>query len=534
MPMIGTIELVLGLLLAVAALAVLARKLQIAYPILFVIGGLLLGFIPGLPALHLDPQLVFVLFLPPLLYPAAFFTPWRDFRANLGPILRLAIGLVLLSTVVVAWFAHRFIGMPLAAGFVLGAIISPPDAVAATAITQGLRVPRRIVTILDGESLVNDATSFTAYRFAVAAVMTGAFSLGAASGKFVAVVIGGIIVGLAAGWVVAFVQRRLDDPPVQTTLSLLTPYATYLLAERLQASGVLAVVVAGLYVGWRAPEVLTSRMRLVAYSVWGMVVFLLNGFIFILIGLELPEVVHGFSGRSLAQAIGLSALVVVLLILVRIIWFFSSTGIAKLLRHDSRCRLPRPTWRHLVLLSWAGMRGVDSLAAALALPFVTKSGNPFPERSLIVFITFSVILGTLVLQGLSLSPLIRWLKIVDDRSLEEEERQARLKANQAALARLTEMAQAGAVDEGVLSRLRAEYEDRIHQLTGHEDGEAHEKLSLYSSDYEKLSKEILAEERKTILHLRNERVINDHVLRRIQRDLDLAEARLEREGELGI
>jgi monovalent cation/hydrogen antiporter len=530
--MIGTIELVLGLLLAVAGLAVLARKLQIAYPILFVIGGLVLGFIPGLPALHLNPQLVFVLFLPPLLYPAAFITPWRDFHANLGPILRLAIGLVLLSTVAVAWFAHRYIGLPLAAGFVLGAIISPPDAVAATAITQGLRVPRRIVAVLDGESLVNDATSFTTYRFAVAAVMTGAFSLAGASLNFVLAVIGGIIVGLAMGWVVSSIQRRLDDPPVQTTLSLLTPYATYLLAERMHASGVLAVVVTGLYVGWRAPEVLTARMRLVAFSVWNMVVFILNGLIFILIGLQLPEVVHSIAGHSLAEAIWASALVVLLLVLVRIAWFFSSTVVARLMKHDSRCRNPRPGWRQLVLLSWAGMRGVDSLAAALALPFVTQNGAPFPERGLIVFITFGVILGTLVLQGLSLSPLISWLKIVDDRSLEEEERQARLKANQAALAKLTEVARTRSLDGAMLARLRAEYEDRIQQLSGpEEEGDGHKKFSLYSMEYEQLSREILGEERKTILHLRNERVINDHVLRRIQRDLDLAEARLESDGD---
>jgi CPA1 family monovalent cation:H+ antiporter len=528
--MIRTIELVLGLLLAVAGLAVLARKLQIAYPVLFVIGGLLLGFVPGLPPLHLNPELVFVLFLPPLLYPAAFFTPWRDFRANLGPILRLAIGLVLLTTVAVAWFAHRFIGLPLAAGFVLGAIIAPPDAIAATAITQGLRVPRRIITILDGESLVNDATSFTAYRFAVAAVLTGAFSIAGASVKFVMVVIGGIIAGLVMGWVVASIHRRLDDPPVQTTLSLLTPYITYLAAERAHVSGVLAVVVTGLYMGWRVPEVLTARMRLVGYSVWSMVVFILNGFIFILIGLQLPEVVHDLSGHSLGEAIEMSAWVVTLLIVVRIIWFFSSTFVARLIKQDSRCHLPRPTWRHLVLLSWAGMRGVDSLAAALALPFVTQNGKPFPERGLIVFITFSAILGTLVLQGLSLSPLIRWLEIVDDRSLEEEERQARLKANQAALARLAEIARSRPVDEGVHTRLRAEYEDRVQQLAAHDEGTDHQKLSLYSAEYEELSKEILREERKTILHLRNERVINDNVLRRIQRDIDLAEARLEREG----
>jgi CPA1 family monovalent cation:H+ antiporter len=529
--MIGTIELVVGLLLAVAGLAVLARKLQLPYPILFVVGGLLLGFVPHLPTLHLNPNLIFVLFLPPLLYPAGFFTSWRDFHANLGPILRLAIGLVLLTTVAVAWFAHQFIGLPLAAGFVLGAIISPPDAIAATAITQTLRVPRRIVTILDGESLVNDATSFTTYRFAVVAAMTGAFSLTSASERFLIAVVGGVVVGLAVGWVVASVQRRLDDPPVQTTISLLTPYVTYLTAEALQSSGVLAVVVVGLYIGWRSPEVLTSRMRLIALSVWGMVVFLLNGFIFILIGLQLPEVVRQLNGHSLGQAIWFSFLVVTLITLVRILWFFSSTVVARILRHDSRCRQPRPTWRHLTLLSWAGMRGVDSLAAALALPFVTQTGGPFPERGLIVFLTFGVILGTLVLQGLTLSPLIRWLKIVDDRSQEEEERRARLEANQAALATLSKIAGHRRLDKGLVERLRAEYEDRIQQLTGHEGDDGARKLTLYSADYEALSKEILDEERRTILRLRNERVINDTVLRRIQRDLDLAEARLAREGE---
>jgi monovalent cation/hydrogen antiporter len=529
--MIGTIELVLGLLLVVAGLAVLARKLQVPYPILFVIGGLLLGFVPRLPVLKLDPNLIFVLFLPPLLYPAAFFPSLWDFRSDLGPILRLAIGLVLLTMVAVAWFAHSFMGLTLAAGFVLGAIISPPDAVAATAITQTLRVPRRIVTILDGESLVNDATSFTAYRFAVVAVSTGAFSLAAASEKFVFAVVGGIVVGVAVGWLAATVQKRLDDPEVQITLSLLTPYVTYLTADALQTSGVLAVVVAGLYVGWRAPEVLTSRMRLAAYSVWGMLIFLLNGFIFILIGLQLPEVVKDLDGHTLGEAIWYSALIVALITAIRILWFFSSTVVAKVLRHDSRCRRPRPNSRHLAVLSWAGMRGVDSLAAALALPFVTGTGQPFPQRGLIVFVTFGAILGTLVLQGLTLSPLIHCLKIVDDRSSEEEEREARLKANQAALARLTEIAKTRRMDEEMVGRLRGEYEDRIEQLSQHQDDGSHKKLTVFSADYEQLSREILQEERNTILRLRNERVINDSVLRRIQRDLDLAEARLEREGE---
>ena len=524
--MIGAIELVLGLLFAIATLAVLARKLRIPYPIVFVLGGLVIGFIPHLQPLHLNPDLVFVLFLPPLLYPAAFMTPWRDFHANLGPILRLAIGLVLFSTVVVAWFAHEYVGMSLAAGFVLGAIISPPDAVAATAITQSLRVPHQIVTILDGESLVNDATSFTAYRFAVAAVLTGTFSLSAASTRFVGVVLGGIAVGVAVGWLISLVQKALDDPPVQMTLSLVAPYATYLIAERLQSSGVLAVVVAGLYVGWRAPEVLTSRMRLMAFGVWSMVVFLLNGFIFILIGLQLPEVVHAMARHTLGNAIKFSAEVVGLLTAVRIVWFVISTSIAKLLRADERCHRPRPSWRHIVLLSWAGMRGVDSLAAALALPLVTLDGQPFPDRELIVFITFGVILGTLVVQGLTLQPIIRALRIVGDHAQEDEEREARLQANRAALERLTSISRTRRIESGLLERLRTEYEERIQQLAGTDDNGDHKKLSVYSAEFERLSREILEEERKTILRLRNERVINDHVLRRIQRDLDLAEAQL--------
>jgi CPA1 family monovalent cation:H+ antiporter len=531
----GTIELVLGLLLGVAGLALLARKLQIAYPILFVIGGLVLGFVPKLPVLHLDPELIFVLFLPPLLYPSAVFTPWREFQANLGPILMLAIGLVLLTTVVVAWFAHRFVGFPLAAGFVLGAIISPPDAIAAAAVTQTMRVPRRIIAILDGESLANDATSFTTYRFAVAAAATGAFSLAAASVGFFVVVIGGIFVGLAAGWAGASVQRRLDDPPVQTTLSLLTPYVAYLAAEAFQVSGVLAVVVAGLYVGWRGPEIFTSRMRLVSRSVWGMVVFILNGFLFILIGLQLPEVVHSLSGITLGKAVWLAVLVVGLITLVRVLWLFVFTYLPRVMSREFSRRFPTPSWRHLVLMSWAGMRGVDSLAAALALPLVTKNGAPFPKRELIVFLTFSVILGTLVFQGLTLSPLIRWLKIPDDHSLEEEERQARLQANQAALARITEIAKRRKFDQAVVQRLRSEYEDRIHQLSVREDRESETELSLFSPEYEELSKEGLGEERRTILGLRNKRVINDSVLRRIQRDIDLSEVRLHQgDGDLGM
>src|ERR1700720_3604832 len=282
----GVVDIFVGLLLAVAVLALVARKLHIPYPILFVLGGLLLGWIPGLPKVRLDPELVFLFLLPPLLYPAALFTSWRDFRANLSAILLLAIGLVLLTTAFVAVVAHALTGLPWPAAFVLGAIISPPDAVAATAITSRLRVPRMIVTILDGESLVNDATALVAYRFAIAAMMSGTFSIPEAVGRFVLVALGGTGIGLAVGWLVAHVQRRLDDPPIQMTISLLTPFAAYIPAERLHVSGVLAVVAAGLFIGWRVPQILTSRTRLNAYVFWEMMVFILNGLIFVLIGLQ--------------------------------------------------------------------------------------------------------------------------------------------------------------------------------------------------------------------------------------------------------
>jgi Na+/H+ antiporter len=382
---------------------------------------------------------------------------------------------------------------------------------------------------------VNDATSFTTYRFAVAAVMVGGFSLAEASVQFVLVVTGGIVVGVLAAMVVAEVQKRLDDPSVQTTLSLLTPYITYLTAESVHVSGVLSVVVAGLWLGWRAPEILNSRMRLVSRSVWGMVGFILNGFIFILIGLELSEVIHNLSGRTLGEAVRLAILVVALIVVVRIVWLFAVTYIPRILSHRFRKRFPTPSWRHLTLMSWAGMRGVDSLAAALALPFVARDGSPFPQRGLIVFLTFSVILGTLVVQGLSLPPLIRWLNIKDDFSLEEEERMARLQANQAALAKITELAKSECYDQRVVKSVRSEYEDRILQLTAAESEEGKTKLSLFTPEYEELSKVGLGEERKMILQLRNKRVINDHVLRKIQRDIDLSEVRMQQnEGEFGL
>jgi len=526
--MTGLAEIFVGLLLAVAALALVARRLTLPNPILFVIGGLLLGLIPTLPKIRLVPEQIFLFVLPPLLFSAALFTSWRDFRANLRPISLLAIGLVLFTTVTVAYLVHYFMGLPLAAGFVLGAIISPPDAIAATAIADRLQVPRRIVTILEGESLVNDATALVAYRFAVAAVVTGSFSMGQASGRFLIVGLGGILVGLTVGWLAAQFHQRVDDAPIEITVSLLTPFVAYLAAERLGVSGVLAVVTAGLFLGWRIPELLTFKTRLQGGPVWEMVEFILNGLVFLLIGLQLPEVLRALSREAIPiPRLVWDALVISLaVILLRVLWVFPATYLPRLFfkrlcRHDAH-----PKWQHVAVVAWTGMRGVVSLAAALALPLRADGDAPFPGRDLILFLTFIVILVTLVVQGLSLPPLIRWLGIKDDGAMAREERNARLQANQAALARLNEIAERDPTKADALQRLRIEYEDHIRQVEGDDPAAAGTPLRLFSSAYERLSHEALRVERRTIVRLRNQDVISDEVLRRIQRDIDLAEARL--------
>ena len=520
--MVDKTELILICLVAVALLAIVARKIRVPYPILLTVGGGLLALVPGLPAIHLEPELVFSLFLPPLLYPAAVYTSWRDFRVNLRSILPLAVILVLLTMTATAYLFHALTGLPLAVGFVFGALISPPDAVAALAVTKDLRVPRKIIVILEGESLVNDATAFISFRFAVAAVLTGSFSLGQASVQFLLVAAGGIAVGLATGWLATQVQKRLDDPPVQTMFSLLTPYLAYFSGQKLHVSGILAVVIAGIYYGWRAPRVLSGRMRLQAVPVWQMVTFILNGILFMLIGLQLPEVIHALPPGSAMSVTRLAVLVLLAIVLVRFVWLFAATYLPRLFSRTFRRKNPAP-WQQTALIAWTGMRGADSLAAALAIPFVLVNGAPFPGRDLILLLTFCVIFGTLVLQGLTLKPLVRWLKIEDDHVPEK----ARLKANEAALARIEEMGSSNQARPENVERLRAEYADRIRQLskdTSHEESVRR----LFSKDFEQLAREALETERDTVIALRNEETINDEVLRRIQRDIDLAEARLQR------
>jgi monovalent cation/hydrogen antiporter len=520
-------EIIVLLFTVVAASVVVARKLALPYPIVLVLVGLALSFIPRLPEVRLDPNIVFYFFLPPLLYPAALFTSWRDFRRNLRSIVLLAMGLVLLTMIVVAWLAHSLIpSLPWAAAFALGAIVSPPDAVAATSVIQRLAVPHRIVSILEGESLLNDATALVALQFAVAALMTGNFSLGHASLRFVWAAAGGIGFGLLVGLAIRWVHQHLDDPPVQITISLLTPFLAYLPAERLHASGVLAVVAAGIYLGWHSPVTATARFRLQAFAFWEIVVFLLNGFVFTAIGLQLPGILRSIGGQSLLSLIENSLLVSAAVVLVRIAWVFPGAYLPFLLSKKVRLREPLPEWQNLAIIAWSGMRGVVSLAAAFALPFVLSDGSPFPGRDYILLLTFSVILVTLVFQGLTLPIVIRRLCIRADDSTDQEERTARLKANEAAIKLIEKLRASDDFSADTVDRLRTEYGERVEQLQLCAENPDDCRGEIATPQYQRLQREALRVERQTIIHLRNERVINDDALRRIQRDLDLAEARL--------
>ena len=521
-------QLILICLVAVALLTLVAQRIGVPYPILLTVCGGCLALVPHLPSIQLSPKLVFDLFLPPLLYPAAVFTSWRDFRANLRSILPLAIFLVLLTMTVTAYLFHALTGLPLAVGFVFGALVSPPDAVAALAVTKDLRVPGKIVAILEGESLVNDATSFISFRFAVAAVLTGSFSLGQASVQFLLVAAGGIGVGLVTGWLATQVQKRLDDPPVQTMFSLLTPYVAYFSGEKLHVSGILAVVIAGIYYGWRAPRVLSGRMRLQAIPVWQMVTFILNGILFMLLGLQLPQVIRALPSGSAMAVAKVAVVVLAAIVLVRFVWVFGATYLPRLLSRQFRRKNPALPWQQTALIAWVAMRGADSLAGALAIPYVLTNGAPFPGRNLILLLTFSVIFGTLVVQGLTLKPLVRGLKIMDDHVPEKEERMARLKANEAALTRIEDIGSSNRARPESVERLRSEYADRIRQLS-RETAPEKSVGRLYSKDFEELAREALQTERDTVIALRNDESINDEVLRRIQRDIDLAEARLQRQ-----
>ena len=514
--------LLLALIVAVAGLSVLARSVGVPYPILLVLGGLVIGFVPGMPAVELPPELVLVVFLPPLLYWAGFFSSPRDLQSDLRAISALAVGLVLATIGVVAVVAHAMVdGLPLAAAFALGAIVSPTDPLAATAIGRRLGVPRRMVNLLEGESLVNDATALVAYRIAVAAAVGGGFVAWQAGLRFVVGAAGGVAVGLAVGWLVAELRRRLDDPVTEIVVSLATGFAAYLPAERLELSGVLAAVTAGLYVGWRAPELASAPTRLLGFSFWEVLVYLLNAVLFILVGLQLHPILSGVSGRSVASLVGQAVLVSGVVIAVRLAWEFTVPYLIRLLDRRPAQVVRRIGARERLVLGWSGMRGAVSLAAALALPL------DFPQRDLLVFLTFAVILATLVVQGLTLPALIRRLRVRGDDADEREEVRARLAATDAALARLHELAGAEWTREDTVERLDGLYQFRRRRLkarAGIYEDEGFEDRSLA---YQRLVRELLEAQRHAIVRLRNQGTISNDVMHRIERELDLEDTRLE-------
>jgi monovalent cation/hydrogen antiporter len=518
--------IIFGLPVAVAGLAVVARALDVPYPIFLVLGGLALGFVPGVPEIDLPPDLVLVIFLPPLLYGAAFFTSLRDLRANARSIALAAIPLVLVTMVTVAAVAHAVIGLDWSVAFTLGAVVSPTDAVAPAATLRRLGAPRRLLAVIEGESLTNDWTALVLYRIATAAVVSGTFSLWEAGLRFLVNGAAGLAIGLAVGWLVREVRRRVDDPPTEITISLLTGYAAYLPAEELGVSGIIAAVTVGIYMGWHTPELTTPTTRIQGTSVWEVLQFLLNAVLFLLIGLQLPNVLEDISGRSATELAGWAVLVSALVIGVRLAWEFSVPYAIRLVGRRVGY-LPRTlSARERLVIGWSGMRGAVSLAAALAVPFETDAGTPFPDRDLLIFLAFAVIVATLVLQGLTLKPLIGRLEIRDEGEEEREELTARLRAAEAALARLEELAGEEWVNPDTVERTRGLLGFRQRRFAARVDGADDGGYEERSAAYRRLLRELLAAERDELLALRNEGEISDEVRRRVERDLDFEESRL--------
>jgi CPA1 family monovalent cation:H+ antiporter len=527
---VGDAEILLaGLFVLVAGLNVVAQRLSIPYPIVLVLGGLVVGALPGIPDVALNPDLVLVIFLPPLLYSAGVFADLRALRNNLRPILLASIGLVLLTTVVVAVIAHHVIGMSWALAFALGAIVSPTDPTAATTIMRNLGLPRNVVNVVEGESLVNDASALVLYRVAVSAAVGGSFSAPEAALELVGAAAGGIAIGIAVGYVIAAIRRRVDDTTTQLTISLLSGYAAFIPAVAVGASGVLAVVTAGLWIGWQAPILLAPQTRLEGNAMWRILIFLLNATLFMLIGLQLPVILDGVSSQSAGELIGYAALICATVIGTRFVWTFTAPYVVRALDRRPQQRLRRVGWRLRVVSAWSGMRGAVSLAAALALPLRTDAGAPLPDRDLILFMTYALVVVTIVVQGLTLPLLIRWLGVQEDSSAEDrEEIRARLVAAEAALRCLDEVEAEGWAREDTLERMRGLYRFRQRRFKVRagkmEDEDGIEDRSLA---YQRLIHVVSAAQRQAVVHLRNTGDISSDVMHRIERELDLEETRLE-------
>ena len=525
---VQAVELVfLLLMLFVVAFGVLARKLKIPYPIVLVIGGTLLGIIPGIPRIALNPDVVFYVILPPLLYAAAWETSWREFSYNLVSILLLAFGLVSFTVIGVAFGAQWiFPGFEWKIGLVLGAVVAPTDALAATSIAQRIGLPKRITDILEGESLVNDATGLLALEFGISILLKNETpTAGDAVLRLTYLIVAGIAVGLVTGWIVNWIERRIDDGPIEIAISILVPYAAYFTADALHASGVLAVVACGLYLTRRSSEFFSPGVRLQAWAFWDALTHILNGLVFVLIGLQLHYVLAGIQGYSLGMLVLYGALFSGLVITLRVIWVFPGAFVAQWIRtHIIHQNIRPPTAPGILVLGWAGMRGVIALAAAIALPQTLADGSPFPQRNLIVFLAFSVILETLVGQGLTLPWLVRVLRASDPPGPNLEEEAARREILQAALTHLEDSRKKAETEfDAIYEDLARHYRQRLAAVTGKDETEigvspAHQK------HLSRLSRDLLRVERQTAVRLRNEGQINDETLRQLEYELDLREA----------
>ena len=516
----------LGLLVAIGALLVAAPIFRIPYPIFLVLGGLALSFVPGMPSLALPPDVVLIAVLPALLYTSAFFTSLRDLRANAVPIGMLAIPLVIVTMTVVAVVAHQWIDdMSWQAAFVLGAVVSPTDPIAASAIMRRLGVPRRIVTIVEGESLLNDATALVLFRVAITAAVSGAFSFWDATWHFLWAVAGGVGVGVVVGFLVAAVRRRLDNPPVEVTISLMTGYFAFIPANAIDASGVLAVVTAGVYLGWRTTELTSVQTRLQGVAVWEIVAFVVNALVFALVGLQLSGILDALTEVSNGSLIRWGLLATAAVVVSRLVFAPILVFLPKMLFR--RLRHGPVVLGHPALIAWSGMRGAVSLAAALAIPLTTDAGAPFPQRDLIIFLTFCVILGTLVVQGLTLPGFIRAFGIEPDQLDEEEDARARITAADAAVARLDELIGEDWVREDTAERMRGLYDFRRNRFSSRFDESSDGAIEQQSQAYQRLRHELLDAERNAIAQMRHQGEISSDVERRVLRDLDLEDARLE-------
>jgi Na+/H+ antiporter len=517
-------DLLTAVLIVVVVMAFLfeiARRIGVPYPALFVLGGLGLAFVPGLPHIVLEPDLVLLVFLPPLLFSAAFATPLRDLRANLAPILRLALGLVIFTMVIVAVVAQAVIpGLGWPAAFALGAILAPTDALAATTVFRRLGMPRIVASLVEGEALLNDATALVAYRAAVVAAVSGSFILADALGGFVIAAAGGILIGLVVGRVAGEILRVLDDPPVEVAISLVIPFAAYLPADRLGLSGVLAAVAAGLVIGRRLGTILTPNSRILWLATWKMVDFFLNGFVFILIGLALPEILRGLGPRPAIEVVGLAALVSAIVVGTRFLWVYAASHLPGSPRRQIGVRDPGLADRLTFVVSWSGLRGAVSLAAALALP------EGFPERNLILLLTFAVILVTLVGQGLTLPLVLRRVGWDGVEPTGDEATIARATAYEAGLAEIESARPRWPTHQPLFDRLESGLRDRSRHL-GTEDPDETEERRRERVEHEEIQGGVIAAQRAAVIRLRDQGRINDQTLREIERELDFEELRME-------